>query len=121
VTWSTAPVVATRLRFATRTEEPRRIIPFAPITDRSCCNCYFNAIRIDGINQSNAAPGERRQSERRSAVKLADKQAANEAAHLARDRKSQEVEAVDVGDDDGITGTVSDQVVMKLSRDQGGG
>jgi hypothetical protein len=54
-------------------------------------------------------------------VKLADKQAANKAAHLARDRKSQEVEAVDVGDDDGITGTVSDQVVMKLSRDQGGG
>jgi hypothetical protein len=42
-------------------------------------------------------------------VKRADKQAADKAAHLARDRKSQDGEPVAVADDDGITGTDSDE------------
>jgi hypothetical protein len=53
-------------------------------------------------------------------VKRADKQAADKAAHLARERKSQEGEAVAVADDDGSTGPDSDEVVTKLSRDRGG-
>ena len=43
-------------------------------------------------------------------MKRADKQAANKAAHLAREHKSQEAEAVAVAEDDGITGTDSDDV-----------
>ena len=39
-----------------------------------------------------------------------NKQAANKAAHLAREHKSQEAEAVAVAEDDGITGTDSDDV-----------
>jgi hypothetical protein len=42
-------------------------------------------------------------------VKRADKQAADKAAHLARDRKSQDGEPVAVAGDDGITGTDSDE------------
>ena len=53
-------------------------------------------------------------------MKRADKQAANKAAHLARERKSQEAEGVAVTDDDGITGTDTDDVVTKHSRDRGG-
>jgi len=62
------------------------------------------------FKRSNAAPGECRQSERGAAVKRADKQAANKAAHLTREHKSQEAEAVAVAEDDGITGPDSDNV-----------
>jgi|HubBroStandDraft_1064217.scaffolds.fasta_scaffold2016827_1 hypothetical protein len=48
----------------------------------------------------------------RPAMKLEDKRAADQAAHLARDRKSADEEAVAAvdDDDDGITETKSDDV-----------